>query len=388
MADALLNADEIFDSTAKKYDLEKFADAGMRRRFSQLIESFNASGGIPDWSRPAALKQLTAIIKRRLELSRDWALHPEILDERIDRPLFAVGSARTGTTLVQNLLALGDGCRTTLSWECRSPSPPPGFKPETEPARIAAEHQYILEMINMFPGLLLSHPYVDQKAFMEVEDEDIFANDFHTAFPWHFTRVRNLPIVHHKRETGLVESLQFHKKFLQTMQWKRPTGHWVCKTPQHFFGLPATWEVYPDALCVFTHRDPAVFVASVLGIIEHVYTPLLGTTIRGEFAHELANSLAGGYDAIMNGGWLDDERLIHVRFDDLVRDPIAAMRGVYKKGDLGFSQGYEDRMRQWLTSPANAGDRHQKYLYSLEQFDLDPADIRKKFAAYYERFVK
>jgi hypothetical protein len=388
MTGTLLNAEEIFDSTAKKNGLEKYAAPDLRKRFASLIESFNANGPIPEWSRPAALAQLSAVVKERLELARDWEMYPEIAQESIEKPFFVVGSARTGTTLMQALLSLGDGCRTTMSWECRHPSPPPGLDPASEPARIAADNAHILDLINLYPIVLLYHAFFDQLGFMEVEDEDIFAVDFHTAFPWHFFRIPSLPIEHHKRETGLVDALRFHKKFLQQLQWKRPTGRWVCKTPQHFFELPATWEVYPDALCVFMHRDPAVFVASVLTAMQGVFTPLTGTPMRGEFAHELVNSLAGGYEAIMSSNWINDERLVHVHFDDLVKDPVEVIHGIYDHANMRVSPEYEGRMRSWLADPANKGDRHAKFLYSLEQFELDPADIRKKFAGYYERFVK
>ena len=37
---------------------------------------------------------------------------PEIENERIERPFFVIGSGRTGSTAMQTLLSLGDGCRT------------------------------------------------------------------------------------------------------------------------------------------------------------------------------------------------------------------------------------------------------------------------------------
>lgn len=388
MGQAVLNANEIFEASAAAHGLRQYADEGMRKRFSGLIDSFNHNGPLPEWACAATVEQLSALVRRRLELARDRALYPQIADEKIERPFFVVGSGRTGTTLMQVLLALGEGCRTPLSWECRQPSPPPGLDPASEPARIALEDRYINQLINTAPGLLLSHPYVDAGAFMEVEDEDLFAVDFHTAFPWHFTQVPILPLVHHEREASLTDALRFHRQFLQHLQWKQPTQHWVCKTAQHFFELPATWEVYPDALCVWTHRDPVVFVSSLLGILQHVFTPLTGLNLRGAVAQQVVAGLQAGYEAVLRGGWIDDPRLVHVRFDDFVRDPIGTIGDIYARAELPFSAAYETRMRQWLADPAHRSDRHGKFLYSLEQFGLKEDEVRAGFAGYYERFLK
>lgn len=388
MIGAPLDADQILDSTIKEHGLEGCDDAGVRRRFAALIASFNDAGPLDEHDRPRALAQLAQIVRNRLELARDWAQHPEIADEQITQPFFVAGAGRTGTTLMQVLLALGDGCRTPLSWEVRHPSPPPGLAQHTEPGRIAAEREHIEDLINLAPGLLLSHPYVDQGAYMECEDEDIFALDFHTAFPWHYTRVPVAPIVHHHRESGLVESLRFHKQVLRQLQWKRPTEHWVCKTAQHYFELTATFEVYPDACVVWTHRDPVIFLSSVLGIIEHFYLPHSGQRLRGQYAEALVAGLEQGYRGVLASDWIDDERIVHVRFDDFVRDQAGTIRHVRERAGLGMSDGHVARIGAWLADPGNKADRHGRFRYSLEQFGLDADDIRTRFAGYYDKFLE
>jgi len=382
----LLNAEEIFNSAARKARFEKYADTGMRQRFSGLIECFNQNGPIADRARPAAIAQIEELICRRLELARDWVLYPEIETECIERPILILGNGRTGTTVMQCLLALDEGCRAPLSWECRHPSPPPGLDPQSDAARIALENEFMIELINISPGLLLSHPYVDAGAFMETEDEDIIALDFHQAYPFHFNKVPVLPIVFHNKVSGLGDALRFHKKVLQQLQWKTPTKRWVCKSTGHQYQGTAMWDVYPDALCVWTHRDPVVFLSSVLGICAHVYTPVTGVSLYDQ-AHEIANAMAAGYNQVANADWVDDSRLVHVRFEDFIQDQVGTIRKIYERGGLAFSENYETKIRSWLSNPGHKSDRHGKFKYSLEQFGLDPADIKKKFACYYDRFL-
>lgn len=387
MDGTLLNADEIFDSAAQKHGLEKYADAGMRQRFARIIEALNQNGIIAEWARPAAVAQLSGMVRRRLELARDWSLYPEIEDEKIERPFFVLGSGRTGTSAMQSMLAIGDGCRAPLTWECGYPSPPPGLDPKSEPERIALENAQMNSFINIAPGFLLSHPYVDAGAFMETEDEDLFGIDFRATHPFHFNRIPTLSLASLNVASGLTDALRFHKRLLQHLQWKRPTRRWVCKGTQHHYQIPALWEIYPDALCVWTHRDPATFMASVLGIIQHFYTPITGKPVRGEVAQEFLDGVRAGYDAIFSGDWLADERLVHVRFDDFVRDPASVIRQIHARAGLEFSPTYEARLRRWLANPANKSDRHGKFTYSLEQFGLSTEDVRKRFADYYERFL-
>lgn len=387
MAGPLLNADEIFDSAAKVHGLDKYADAGMRERFAQIIDSLNQNGTIADGARPAALAQLAGLVRRRLELARDWSLYPEIDNERIEHPFFVLGSGRTGTSAMQSMLALGDGCRTPLLWECGHPSPPPGLDPESEPGRIALENAQMNSFINTAPGFLLSHPYVDAGAFMETEDEDLFGIDFRATHPFHFNRIPTLSLASLRLACGLADALRFHKKLLKHLQWKRPAQHWVCKGTQHHYAVPALWEVYPDALCVWTHRDPVTFMASVLGIIQHFYTPITGKPVRGEVAQGFLDGVRAGYDAIFSGNWLEDERLVHVRFDAFVRDPVSVIGQIYERAGLALSPAYEQRLGKWLADPGNKSDRHGKFIYSLEQFGLNSADVRRKFADYYDRFL-
>ena len=50
---------------------------------------------------------------------------PELLERPIERPVFVFGIPRTGTTLLNNLLAADPARRSPLSWEIDDPVPPP-----------------------------------------------------------------------------------------------------------------------------------------------------------------------------------------------------------------------------------------------------------------------
>ena len=56
-----------------------------------------------------------------------------------------------------------------------------------------------------------------------------------------------------------------HRRTLQQLQWKNP-GRWVLKYPKHLLSLDALLAEYPDAVLIWTHRDPAKVVPSAISL--------------------------------------------------------------------------------------------------------------------------
>jgi len=386
MTNGLLSADAIFDSVAKEMQLERYADIGIKHRFRRIIDGFNGNGAIAGKDRPAALMQIEAMVRNRLELARDWAIYPEIGDEKIEQPIFVVGHGRTGTTVMQYLLSLGDGCRAPVSWESRYPSPPPGLDPQSDAERIARENKHIHELGQRIPNLLVAHPYLDEGALMEVEDEDLFALDFLHPFAWHYDKVPVLPFGHHTKVDDIRTAFQFHKQLLKHYQWKRPTKRWICKGVLHCHSLPVLWEVYPDALCIWTHRDPVMFIGSFLELAGSCFKVFTGMDMKA-CAHDIVDNIRTGYEEIINEPWLNDERLVHVRFADFVKDQVGMIRKIYESRGWEFSQAHETCMRSWLADPAHKSDRYGKFHYSVEKFGFSSTEIKTAFAVYEERFL-
>lgn len=70
--------------------------------------------------------------------ARHWlTIHPEIADEVIAAPLVVVGMMRSGTTLIQRLLASDPRHYCTMGYESLEPAPRPGVAPDEADPRIA-----------------------------------------------------------------------------------------------------------------------------------------------------------------------------------------------------------------------------------------------------------
>ena len=62
-------------------------------------------------------------LANRLRINAWFSSHPEIANEKIVAPVVIVGMMRSGTTLIQRLLASDPSHCTTLGWEALEPVP-------------------------------------------------------------------------------------------------------------------------------------------------------------------------------------------------------------------------------------------------------------------------
>src|ERR1700744_2259880 len=86
---------------------------GLRR----LVASLQIEGRYDAEALRVIGREIFVWIVNYLEAARDLARHPEIADIPVPHPLFIVGFGRTGSTLLQRLLALDGEARAPLLWQ-------------------------------------------------------------------------------------------------------------------------------------------------------------------------------------------------------------------------------------------------------------------------------
>lgn len=359
-------------------------DPGVSRRFEGLIDWFNQQPAPrPDQLRGAE-RQLRKLLATRLRLGTDRERIPAIADERIENPIFVIGFARTGTTLIHSLLAEDTSARSPLWWHTHEPSPPPGETPVT-PQRIEFAAQELDEMLRQAPGLLTLHPYWDKRGLCPIECEEIFALDFQNAYPSLLYRLPALAMILDAGNIG--EAYRFHRTFLQHLQWGSEPRRWILKGTYHQFALKELFETYPDALCIWPHRDPVEVHPSTMAITAVLYGGI--TDWQMDFASlgpGFVKSIAGSVEEAMASPLVDDPRIVHVDFRELTTDPIATIRRAYRHWELDFAPETEARMGAWLADPSNASDRYGRYNYAMEPFGLSREMIETAFEGYARRF--
>lgn len=379
-----LDADAILADIRLAAGADAAAVADIGRRFKRFVEYFNNHGAIAAADFPAAEAQMSGLVSKRLQLEKEWSDYPQILEQEIKQPFFVVGHARSGTTILQCLLGLDQGHRMPRYWEVRHPSPAPGVDAAQDALSMADEDRHVADLLQIAPTLLAAHPYLEQGGMSEAECEDLMTLDFHMLHVLPLTRVPSLPYPIVPEDS--VAALQFHKKLLQQFQWQIPAGRWVCKGTTHQYNLPALWEVYPDAICFWAHRAPEDYMASFFEMIDILYRPINGELFRKTDVRVVVEQLKLATDHVLASDWIDDPRVCHIRFRDLVDNPVSTIRTSYERCGIAFTPGYEANIQTFFADPARRSDRHGKFHYSLEKFGLTREEIRDLFSDYCERF--
>jgi hypothetical protein len=295
-----------------------------------------------------------------------------------------MGFGRSGTTFLHSLLAEDPASRAPAYWEVARPSPPPGQAAPEDP-RIEAGNRDIKEWLADIPGFITQHPYWDQGGLALMECESFLVYDLRNHYPIQLSKIPfGKPWVVGGDET---ERFQFHRGFLQQLQYGASPRRWALKGVDHQFFLTGLRAVYPDALLVWAHRDPAQVFGSLLEVTYAITQGTGGdTTDRVAFAQTWLNRHRTNLDQALANPLAHDPAIHHVRYPDMIADPIDTVRRIYDHFGLPVSDEFENRMREWIVDPANKPDRHGKWSYSLAEFGLDDDSIREMFTDYRKKF--
>ena len=124
-----LNFDTILELATRETGARGLAPADLLARVQAMIGWINERGPYSPFQIDAMQRQVLQLLSTRLRLALDRQRFPAIAEEKIERPVFIIGFARSGTTLLHSLLAEDPEAQSPRSWHIYSPSPPPGARP-------------------------------------------------------------------------------------------------------------------------------------------------------------------------------------------------------------------------------------------------------------------
>src|ERR1700761_9378049 len=218
MANDILNADALLAPAKAETGASDFGDDTLPDRFKQAA-AYLRSQNMDEAGQRAAAAVCLWLLTSRLQLIQDRKRYP-IADEKIEKPLFATGEPRAGTTLLHALLSVDPNGRSLRFWGVMYPSPPPGLAAPDDPRRTRADEDW-KEILRRIPKWLISHPYNDMLGNGLPECELTWAFDFRVMTPTAWWRVPmgmnigGLP-------TDPLAQYRQHQMMLQQFQYQRP----------------------------------------------------------------------------------------------------------------------------------------------------------------------
>jgi hypothetical protein len=346
-----------------------FGDPGWRGRFDKLARALDASP-LHVVGRLLTKQELLRSLRARLELAHAVDRQPAIERERIEAPVVVTGPARSGTSILFELLWLDPTLRGPLATEALHPIPPRGA--DARAAWSECEQELWADVQPEFAAI---H---ELRSDLPVECVTLTEPCF--CGP-HWTMV--------SQAAGIPDSermFDFHRRILQVLQHGAAPRTWLLKTPGHLMTLDLLFATYPDAWVVQTHRDPAKTMPSTVSTTamvqwmrtDQIDLDLLAAAISGAFTFAL-NSVAerrAKHDL--------PDRFVDVHFQELLRDPVATLSKAYERMGRIFSDAHAESIRRYLAEkPKGKFGTHQ---YSPEEWGFTAAGLRASLAPYISHF--
>jgi len=376
------DANTLINKAFKLTGLKDLGDESFHTAFAVLLKSLESDARLNFIGRICARSDILRMVCNRLCLQEDRRRHPQIADQIISRPLFITGLPRTGTTLLHALLAQDVSSRSPQTWEVMHPSPPPervSYSCDPRISRTASELKWLDIIMPGFKRVHLIDARLPQEciaitghAFISYLFESMYFVDSYRA--WHESRDKR-------------PAYEYHRRFLQHLQWRTPGTHWVLKAPSHLFTLETLMQIYPDARIVITHRDPLKVLPSCASFTEVLRGSFTDFVDRKNLGIEIARHWEKGARLAVEFTQRSrdsQERFFNVQYADLLREPMAVVRQIYRHFDMELKSESETAMLSFLAE--NPQNRHGVHHYSLEKYGLDRGSETRSFKFYRDFF--
>jgi len=372
-----LDGDELIETARRATGLSDFGGDGWHAHYEVFVRALESESRLHLVGRLLVRTEILLALRNRLELAALWRAHPEWLDAPVEAPTFIVGSPRSGTSILHELMACDPASRAPAMWEMQHPAVSAGGGDAAEVADRVTQLWHDLQ-----PEYETMHANSGH-----LPNECIFIT-LHEFLSDHWGGNHVVPSYDaHLRKADHRPAYAHHKRFLQTLQQRPGPRRWLLKAPSHLFQLPALLAVYPDARIVRTHRDPLKTLPSAVSLMGTLKWMRCESVDLSQAPAQLAAGYASLYRREIEqraSGALPDERFVDVDFASLVRDPVGTVGAVYERLGWPFEASVRERVAAYANAkPKGARGAHR---YSLEGIGLDPAAERARYAFYMERF--
>ena len=378
-ANDLLRADRLAEAAMVATGLDDLGDPAHQEGLARLCAGLRDEAGLNDLGVAAMDAQITAQLANRLQVV-DWVQrHPDLEAVPQARPLVIIGLPRTGTTLLSYLFDRDPANRSILRWEFNQCIPPPEAASLRTDPRIteSALGLEVLDAVN--PGFKAIH---HEEPDGPTEDVAVFGQDFRS---WMWECMANVPSYGEwLADTDLSPAYRWLRTVMSVLQSRAP-GRWSLKTPQHCLALDDLFATWPDACVVMTHRDPLTAVPSLVSLVRSLSGTFSDADHRAYIARHWTDNAHLAVERVM--AWRDqhgDDRIVDLPYEELVADPVAAVRRVYRAVGDELSEPAAAAMADHVAHAPK--DRFGRHDYSLDDLGLDPAVLAERFAAYIDRY--
>jgi len=291
-----------------------------------------------------------------------------------DSPIFVLGHWRSGTTLLHELLVLDGRYTFPTSYQCVAPN------------HFLISDKYVTKMKFLIPK---KRPMDDMEFGWDRPQEEEFALcNMGLPSPYLTMAFPNEPPQHQNYLTMDGLSPGELERWKSALEWflKRVTlrsqKRVILKSPPHTGRIRTLLEAFPDARFVHIVRNPYAVFGSTVRLWKTLYKfqSLQEARFEGldEYVYSCFETMYGAFDRDRH--LIDPSRLVEIRYEDLVADPIEQMRSLYDHLKLGEFEMALPRLQEYFKDRQD----YRPGKYQIE--DAVREQIDRRWGPYMRRF--
>ena len=364
--------------------LDDWGPDDWKERLGVWFDEMNADDNRTNLGRMTLYQDCVRYAKTRLRINALLKEHPEIHDQEIKQPIIVVGLPRSGTTHLVNLIASDQRLRSMPLWEGQEPVPDPKEKPGPDGVdpRWTRCNKIWDSMRTSSPLIASMHPMEPDHIHEELEfmlpDFTSYTLEWISQCPkWrdYYSAHDQTPHYQGALLTGL-----------KILQWVKPRERWVLKCPQHLEQLGPLMKTFPDATIVMTHRDPVSVIQSAITM--QTYSARMNYKHVDpqwylEYWHDRVGRLLTA--SVRDRDLLPSDRTIDVPFHEFMADDVGMIEKIYEVAGLPMTNEARKNLDNYML--AHPRGKAGQVIYDLRKdFDANPAELRKAFDFYADKF--
>lgn len=342
-----------FDSS----DAERYVGA-----VDHALRDVAANGELSRFGRRAYPSYVRRCVRERRRLFGVVRAHPEIEAIEIRQPVFIAGLYRSGTTLLQRLLASSDDATAPRFWELR------GGASDASPAakRRGAKWSRRIHRV-LSPGFESAH----EIRFDDPEEcFHLFELSAATS-PYWMTAAQDHAdwLLEEAQRPLIADAYRFLRLQYQTLEWwRRRDGRdvgegatWIFKWPYHSWHLDALASEFSDARIVVCRRDLEATIASTCSLAWHGLRAFCSRIDKPRLGRFWSRMCRIGLERMDASRARLGSRMVEVDFAELCRDESTVVGALAER--LGLAAPPPRVMRK-------AAARRTEHRYRAEDFGL------------------
>ncbi|XP_013408649.1 uncharacterized protein LOC106172463 [Lingula anatina] len=301
----------------------------------------------------------------------------------ICKPIFIVSSNRTGSTLLQALLASDPANTAPLLWELVHPT-----RSSPLPKGISDRLDFFYTMRPQHRKKHLIAPTMPHECYHIYQRSEVckaYMVVGQNMEPYKAC-IKALPREH------VLEMFRFYKQQLELIlsgRKDKTPKTFILKESLHSMFIGPLLEVFPDAMIINIVRDPVESVPSACSMIEDVFAMVYAVTDlnRQGLGQRVLDHTVDCVSNLYNFRQehpSEAHRFIDVSYADLTRAPLVTLEAIYTKMGLTLTKAAKGRMMSYLAR--NPQHKHGHHAYTAEKYGLTNDIIRKRLGGFYSQW--